>query len=338
MKAARYEGSRRFSVGSGEAVAPAEGEVRLDVAYCGICGTDIHIFHGAMDQRVDIPQVIGHEMSGTVAAVGEGVEGFSSGDPVVVRPLDNRVVVPADKGITHIASNLKFMGIDSPGAFQASWTVPAFTLHKLPAGIDMRHAAMVEPLAVACHDVRRGRVQAGESAVVLGGGPIGMLIALTARAAGARILLSELSPDRLAMARSLGLETVNPTEEDLVEKVTGWTDGAGADVVFEVTASAGAAAQMTELACIRGRIVVVGIYSKPVEVNLFKMFWRELEMIGARVYEPEDYEQAIQLVADGALPLDTMITNVEPLDRIQEAFEGLDADAKAMKVLIDCGA
>ena len=94
---------------------------------------------------------------------------------------------------------------------------------------------------------------------------------------------------------------------------------------------------MTDLACIRGRIVMVAIYAKPVEVNLFNFFWRELEMIGARVYEPEDYEQAIHLVAEGTLPLEQLITTIEPLDHLQQAFESLDANPKAMKVLIDCG-
>src|SRR4051794_10110397 len=137
-----YEGNETFRLGSGEVVAPGRGEVRLDVAYCGVCGTDVHIAHGAMDHRVRIPQGIGHEMSGTVADLGEGVVGFAVGDPVVVRPLDAPGEIPADRGHSHISRNLKFLGIDTPGAFQSSWTVPAFTLHRLPAGIDLRLAAL----------------------------------------------------------------------------------------------------------------------------------------------------------------------------------------------------
>ena len=163
-----------------------------------------------------------------------------------------------------------------------------------------------------------------------------MLVALTAQAAGAHILLSEVNENRLALANELGLKTVNPSKQDPGEIVNTWTEGAGADVVFEVSGAPAAAAQMTELACIRGRIVMVAIYPQPVPVNLFRFFWRELEMIGARVYEPEDYEQAITLVAGNQLPLDTLITAVEPLDRLPQAFEELDSNPKAMKVLIDC--
>ncbi len=132
MTAVYYEGPGRFSVGASEVQPPGPGEVRLDVAFSGVCGTDVHIAHGHMDHRVQAPQVIGHEMSGTVAELGPGVEGYAVGDPVVVRPLDTRGETPADKGVSHICRDLRFLGIDTPGSFQSSWTVPAFTLHRLP--------------------------------------------------------------------------------------------------------------------------------------------------------------------------------------------------------------
>ncbi|MBV8480425.1 MAG: alcohol dehydrogenase catalytic domain-containing protein, partial [Actinobacteria bacterium] len=198
MTAVFYDGAGSFSVGNSVPQPPAAGEVRLEVAYCGVCGTDLHIAHGAMDQRVRAPQVIGHEMSGTVAEVGAGVDGFRVGDAVVVRPLDARAETAADKGHSHVSRGLKFLGIDTPGAFQSSWTVPAFTLHHLPATVDLRLAALVEPLAVACHDVRRAELRAGETALVIGSGPIGLLVALVARATGARVVVSEVNPARRA--------------------------------------------------------------------------------------------------------------------------------------------
>src|SRR5580765_7218981 len=182
MSSVVYEGSGVFSVGPGSVEPPGPGEVRLEVAYCGVCGTDLHIAHGAMDARVRPPQVIGHEMSGTVAEVGGGVDGFRAGDRVVVRPLDPRAETAADRGFSHISRGLKFLGIDAPGALQRSWTVPAFTLHALPETVDLRLGTLPEPLAVACHDVRRGEIRAGQSAVVIGAGPIGLLIALVAGA------------------------------------------------------------------------------------------------------------------------------------------------------------
>ena len=336
MKAAYYEGNKQFSIKQGEQIAPASGEVRLDVAYCGVCGTDIHIAHGSMDARVPSPMVIGHEMSGTVAELGEGVEGLSVGDKVVVRPLDNRGETEADRGYSHVCQNLKFIGIDSPGAFQSSWTVPAFTVHKVPADIDLKLAALVEPLAVACHDVRLGKVQKDELAFVLGGGPIGMLVAMVAKNAGARVVVSEISPYRLEFAKKLGMEALSPVDTDLAAWAKEQSGGSGADIVFEVSGAKVAALSMTDLLAIRGRIVVVAIYPQPVEINLFHFFWKELTMIGARVYEPEDYEKAIELIASGALPLEELISKVEPLETLPDVFTQLDSNPEAMKVLIDC--
>ena len=310
MKAACYAGNRTFTIGDCKVEKPGPGEVRLNVAYTGICGTDVHIFHGAMDKRVKIPQVIGHEMSGTVAETGGGVTGLAPGDPVVVRPLDNRGETPADCGHSHICEKLKFIGIDSPGSFQSSWTVPAFTVHKLPPGLDLKTGALAEPLAVACHNVKMGGVQAGELAVVIGGGPIGMLVAMVARHAGARVVISEISPFRLEFARSLGFEAFHPVETDIAAWVREQSGGSGADIVFEVSGARSAALGMTGLLAIRGRVLLVAIYPQPVECNLFHFFWKELRLIGARVYERDDYEQAIRLMASGSLPLEKMITGV----------------------------
>jgi threonine dehydrogenase-like Zn-dependent dehydrogenase len=185
MRAAYYEGGERITVGPCQPSPPQASEVQIRVSHCGICGTDLHIFHGKMDHRVKMPQIIGHEMSGTVVGIGTGVEEWRPGDRVTVRPLDHCGHCPACRaGHSHICMNLKFIGIDSPGAMQGLWTVPAHTLHRLPASLDFRHAAMIEPAAVACHDVRLGEVRAGEFAVVLGGGPIGILAGLVARAEG----------------------------------------------------------------------------------------------------------------------------------------------------------
>ena len=335
-KAAFYEGHRTFRVGEAQPVSPGPGEVRLQVAYCGVCGTDVHIYHGHMDRRVHIPQVIGHEAAGEIVEIGPGVEGIRIGDRVAVRPLKPGEPAPVDNGCTHIGQNLKFIGIDTPGAMQESWTVPASTLHRLPSVVSLKHGAMIEPVAVACHDVRLGELRAGEHAVVIGGGPIGLLIALVARQKGARVLIAELNPQRLALARELGLEAVDPQHEDLVAAVARFSGEAYADVVFEVSGSAAGVAAMTNLARVRGRIVMVAIHSEPKPVDLFRFFWRELKMLGARVYEPEDFEEAIRLVAEDAIPLEQLIAQVAPLDDVQQVFETIDRSPAGMKYLLRC--
>lgn len=327
--AATYLGNHAFGLAEAAAHAPAPGQVRIRVAFCGICGTDMHIFHGRMDARVKPPRIIGHEMSGTVEAIGDGVSGWSVGDHVTVRPLDSCGSCAACRaGHSHVCMNLKFIGIDSPGAFQGSWCVPARLLHRLPADLPLDRAALVEPIAVACHDVRRARLAAGEKAVVLGGGPIGVLVALVAQAAGAEVMVSEIDAGRRAFAASLGLQVI---ATDPVAAVEAWTGGAGADAVFECTAAPPCAELMTMLPRVRGRIVIVGIFSQPVPVDLFRFFWRELELVGARVYEAADFEQAIALVPH--LPLDRLITGRFPLSDIAGAFA---AAPKGMKTVVAC--
>ncbi|MBX2871770.1 MAG: alcohol dehydrogenase catalytic domain-containing protein [Saprospiraceae bacterium] len=336
MKATFYEGQHTFSVAEKELQTPAKGEVRIKVAYCGVCGTDVHIYHGMMDKRVQIPVTIGHEMSGEIDAIGAEVSGYAIGDKVVVRPLDHRAEQPSDKGFSHICKDLKFIGIDSPGAMQQYWNVPAFTLHKLPTETDLQLAALVEPLSVACHDVRLSGLQAGEVAVVLGGGPIGMLVALVAKNAGAKVFISEVNPTRIQLAEEMGFTVVNPAKTDLVEHIKAQTEGFMADVVFEVAGVQPTLDVMTEVAGIRGRIVMVAIHGQAKPVDLFKFFWKELKLIGARVYEPEDYEKAIELITKNELPFSSLITAIQPLTNIQQVFENIDKNPDGMKVLLDC--
>jgi threonine dehydrogenase-like Zn-dependent dehydrogenase len=198
-------------------------------------------------------------MCGTITAIGETVEGLAIGDRVVIRPLEACGCCPAcERGYPHICQNLKFLGLDTDGAFQQSWTVPAHTIHKIPTDLSLAHAALIEPVAVACHDVRRSKLVAGEEILIIGGGPIGMLITM------------------------------------------------------------------------------VAIHSTKPAVDLFKFFWREIELFGARVYQAEDYERAIEMVAAGAIDCQAMITDVRPLDKINDAFKALSTNAQAMKSLIQC--
>ncbi|MEU2339154.1 alcohol dehydrogenase catalytic domain-containing protein [Streptomyces sp. NPDC006654] len=335
--AARYLSARTLDTAPAEPSSPGPGEVELAPAYVGICGTDLHIFHGDMDARVTTPAVIGHEMSGRVVRTGPDVTGWAPGDAVTVMPLRWDGTCPAcQAGHQHICQHLDFIGIDSPGAMQQRWTVPASTLVRLPDSLPLDRAALVEPTAVAVHDVGRAGVRDGERVVVVGGGPVGVLIALVARATGADVRVVELSSHRRRLAEDLGLTVWDPAAGDMAELVGEWTGDAGADVAFEVSGAAGGVDTAVEVLGVRGRLCLVAIHPRPREVNLHRFFWRELTLVGARLYDRSDFEQAVALVADGTIPAERLISKVVPLTQAPAAFEALEGGGDVMKILVDC--
>lgn len=337
-QAAVYRGDRTFSIETVETRPPGPEEVQIDVAYCGICGTDLHIFLGHMDGRVGFERTIGHEMSGVIAAVGRNVTGLQTGQHVVVRPLDHCGNCPAcTAGHSHICHALKFIGIDTDGAFQQKWNVPAHTIHVLPAGLTLCHAALIEPLAVALHAVDRGRVAPGEDVLVIGGGPIGLLVAMAARHAGANVRVAEINEHRRAIAQRFGFATMDPHATDAASAIHEQSGGKGADVVFEVSGSQPGIDQMTASAATRGRIVMVAIHATSPQIDMFQFFWRELDLIGARVYLPADFDRAMGMLAEGVVDCDAFITDIQALCDIQAAFKSLTENPNAMKSMIRIG-
>ncbi|WP_406131571.1 zinc-binding dehydrogenase [Streptomyces sp. NBC_00989] len=335
--AVRYVSARTLDTAPAETSAPGPGEVELAPAYVGICGTDLHIFHGDMDARVSTPAVLGHEMSGRIVRVGPGVDGWAPGDAVTVMPLRWDDTCPAClKGHQHICQHLDFIGIDSPGAMQQRWTVPASTLIRLPDTLPLDRAALVEPTAVAVHDVGRAEVAEGEKVVVVGGGPVGILIALVARAAGADVRIAELSAYRRSLAEESGLTAWDPAVDNVAELVREWTADAGTDVAFEVSGAAAGVDTAVEVLGVRGRLCLVAIHPRPREISLHRFFWRELTLVGARLYDRTDFEKAVTLVADGTIPAERLISRTVPLTEAPAAFQALEAGGDVMKILVDC--
>jgi len=338
INAAFYRGNKTFAVEATPAEPPAADEVAIRIAYCGVCGTDMHVYHGNMDTRVGHNRILGHEMSGVVEAVGSDVSKIKPGQKAVVRPLDHCGDCPAcNAGHQHICHSLKFLGLDTDGAMQEIWNVPSHTVHILPDTIRMDHAALIEPLAVACHDVRLSGLKQGEDTLVIGGGPIGVLVAMAAKEAGGNVTISEVNPNRIEIAKKLGFDVINPADQDLPSEINKKTGNKGADVVFEVSGTQPGVDAMTACAASRARIVMVAIHAQKPNIDLFQFFWRELQLIGARVYTGEDYEKAIALIAAGVIDADTVITDISPLSDIQSAFESLDASPTALKSLIKVG-
>jgi 2-desacetyl-2-hydroxyethyl bacteriochlorophyllide A dehydrogenase len=313
---------------------PKPGEALLRVRRVGICGTDLHIYQGHLDHRVPKGGIIGHE---TFAEVVEAPadSGFTRGDRVVVEPILTCGSCRACRmGAAYLCYKLKVLGVDVPGGTQEYWAVPTDRLLKVPDSLADDHAAVIEPLAVATHDVNRAQVKNGDAVAVFGGGPIGCLIALVCRDRGARVRVVEINPFRVDMLRALGLDTIGP-DQDVVRSINDWTGGDGADVVFEVTGNASAVRLMTDAVRVWGTISVVAIHSEPMPVHLYPMFARELTMHGSRLYTRAAWEEAIRLASTGAVPVGPLVSRKIPLEDLQKGMEEALRGGPVMKVLVD---
>ncbi len=334
MRAMFYQGARRFTAGTAPRPMPGAREALLRVRRVGICGTDLHIFQGHLDHRVPKGGILGHE---TVAEVVQPPQwsDFKAGDRVVVEPVVFCGKCRACRmGASYICYELKVLGVDLPGGLQEYWAVSGDRLIRIPDTLADDDAALIEPLAVATHDVRRAGVQAGDSVLVLGGGPIGTLIGLVCRHRGARVAVVELNPFRLELLGRLGLETLGP-DADVVRFAEEWTEGAGVDVAFEVTGNPAAVRVMTEVVRVWGTVSLVAIHAEPLPVNLYRMFARELTLHGSRLYAREDWEEAIRLAAGGAVPVAPLVSRRLPLAELGAGMEQALAGGPVMKVLID---
>lgn len=335
MRASQYHGDRTFLTATVPTPEPGPGEALLRVRRVGICGTDLHIYQGHLDHRVPRGGTIGHEVFAEVVTA-PAASGFAGGDRVVVEPvLFCGTCSSCRMGAAYLCRHLKVLGVDVAGGMQQYWSLPADRLLKVPDSIGDDQAPLIEPLAVAVHDTGRAGVKPGDRVVVFGGGPIGCLIALVCRHRGAEVRVVEINPHRVRMlGERFGLETIGP-EQDAVAVVNQWTDGAGADVAFEVSGDPAAARLVTDVVRVWGTVSIIAIHSEPVPMNLYAMFARELTMHGSRLYTREAWEEAIRLVASGSVAPGPLVTRIIPLDDLQKGMEEALGGGPVMKVLVD---
>jgi (R,R)-butanediol dehydrogenase / meso-butanediol dehydrogenase / diacetyl reductase len=336
LKASYYRRNGRFETGTAPIPVPGPGEALIRVRRVGICGTDLHIFQGHLDHRVPEGGIIGHETFGEVVTA-PADSGFAAGDRVVVEPVQFCGQCRACRmGATYLCYHLKVLGVDVTGGMQEYWAVPAARLLKLPDSVSDHDAPLIEPLAVATHDVGRAGIKAGDRVVVFGGGPIGTLIALVCRQRGAEVKVSEINPHRVTMLQQFGLDAIGPGA-DVKGIVNDWTDGTGADFSFEVSGSPDAAALVTEVVRVWGTVSIIAIHSHPVPFNLYSLFARELNVMASRLYTRSAWEQAIDLVARGEVNVGPLVSRTVPLEGLQQGMEEALGGGPVMKVLVDVG-
>ncbi|MCP9213522.1 zinc-dependent alcohol dehydrogenase [Streptomyces cucumeris] len=320
MQALVWTGNHNVTVRDQPQPIPADGWVLVDVAYCGLCGTDLHICAGE-HPRSKPGLVIGHEISGTVHA---DRAGFAAGTKVVVDPLlPCGACPPCRNRRPHTCASLRLIGIDVPGGAARQVAVPADRLIPAPDTADLRQLAFAEPLAVAVRAVRRSGLRLGEQVVVAGAGPVGLAVATCARLAGAAtVVVAEPLPVRRKLAANLGFEIVETFA------------GLSADVFFDAAGHPSVAAGMTAVAAPTSRIILVGVYGMPTTVDLQAATFKELTIIGSRVYSRDDIRTATEMIATGRFDAEPFLTRTVPLDGAASAIDELRA-GREVKVLVE---
>lgn len=316
---------------------PDAGQVLLRIRRIGVCGSDVHVFHG-MHPFTKFPVVQGHEFSASVEAVGNGVHGLKPGMKATAMPqLVCKKCSSCRRGDYHICDHLKVQGFQAPGCAQEWFVVPAENLVPLPEDFTWEQGAMVEPTAVAVHAVGRAGDVAGKNVVVFGAGPIGNLVAQVAQAGGAKVLITDLSPYRLEIAQKCGLHQVSLARQESLEDATRQVFGpVGFDVALECVGVKDTLTTAVKHIAKGGTIVVVGVFAKSVELDVGLIQDRELNLRGSLMYKREDYEQAIELISAGKVRTQPLESEHFSLRDYLAAYELIkNRGEESMKVFID---
>lgn len=303
------------------------GHVLIEVKAAGVCGTDIHIYHG--EYASNPPVIMGHEVAGLVAAVGDGVTNCQVGDRVTCETyfsVCNRCDF-CRAGLPNLCPQRKSIGSGVHGGFTQYVLVPAHNIHHLPANLDLIAGALSEPLTCCVHALERTHVEPGETVVVSGPGAIGLLMAQVVKAAGAQVVVLGTAADdaRLALAKTLGADhIVNVTTEDAPQILADLTAGVGADVVFECAGVAASAQSCLNLVRRRGRYGQVGLFGKPITWNLDLVCYKEIEVHGSFAHLPSAWRKALKLLATGQVQTRPLVSAILPITEWQAAFAAFE--------------
>lgn len=340
VKAGLVTGRERFELVELPDPRPGPGLAVVDVLSCGVCGTDLHAWQSGHSN----PATCGHEWVGVVREAGAGVSGVRPGDRVVAG-----VAAACGSCGQCLAGHSEycepvFLGMvgsgplaAAHGGFAPAIAIEAARLCPVPPALTDEEAALVEPLTVALHAVRRTSVRLGDTAAVLGAGPIGLLATQCLRAAGAgRVIVVEPSEARAALASRLGADVVlNPAAGDVTDAVLELTGGLGPDVVFECAGVAPTIQQAVEMVRRGGQVMMVGLADQPATIQPRTWLVKEVTFATAIGYLRHEFELAMQLAATGRVELRALHTSTLALTALPEAMAGLAGDREQVKVLVD---
>ncbi|MDR3588369.1 MAG: zinc-binding alcohol dehydrogenase family protein [Negativicutes bacterium] len=309
--------------------------VLIKVKAVGICGSDLHAYHGKL-ATVVFPRVIGHEVVGEAVAVGSAVTTIAVGDHVVVDPVVSCGQCPACRAGRHnICRDVKCIGVACEGGLAEFIVFPEPSVHLLPSDLPWRDAVLAEPYTIGAQVVARGRVAAGDKVLVMGAGPIGLVILQAAKRLGAKVLITDLAESRLALARQLDADmTVNTSQQDLAQAVNDFTGGYGVDVAIDAVGLPGLFEQAVEMTAPAGRIVIIGFNPTPAQVPELPITRKELDILGSRMNAGK-MPEVVRWIAAGEVKTGPLVSHEFKLAELQKAFDLLNKEPeKTCKVVI----
>ena len=346
MRAAVFYGNQDLRLEDVPEPSAGAGEVKLQVLFNGICGSDLHEYYdGPITTRVSSPHpltgvknpvIMGHELCGEVTEVGDGIEDLRVGDRVAVEPVETcGHCLDCTSGRYNHCSLLAFHGYNRNGGGLAQYTVVRRSMaHKLPNGMTATQGALIEPMAIAWRTADRCQIESGQTAVVHGGGPIGIGVYFTLKRRGVRVIMSDPSPARRAVLKSLGVETIlDPRERDVVSAIKDLTGGRGADSSVDaagVPASFQAALKGT---AVDGTVVVVAIHTRPLEIGAMDILMSETRLTGVAL-SCNAFPSVIREMAAGAYPEKGWVETIPFGGLIRDGFERLHRQ-EGTKILVD---
>ena len=348
MKAAVWHGKGDVRIEEVADPSPGGGQVKVKVKACGICGSDLHEYRDGpfiipsrphpLTNRQGGPVILGHEFSSEVVELGAGVTRFKTGDRVVVNPLLYCGECHYCKRGVHImCTRLGTVGFAADGAFAEYGVFQEYALLRLPDSVTDEMGTFVEPLAVAVHAVKRSRMKIGDSVVIIGAGPIGLIVMQASLAAGAgRVFVLEPMKARREMATETGATAVfNPAETDPGKEIGKLTDGLRADLAFDCVGNQSSFDAALKVTGRRGRVCIVGLALKPIEVPFLRLWGHEKEITFSSGYEDE-FPAAISYLADKRVKVEKLISaRIQLDDLLEKGMKALMEEAdKYVKILV----
>ncbi len=315
-----------------------KNEILLRIKKIGICGSDIHVYHGK-HPATPYPVVQGHEYSGIVEAVGKSVQNVSPGEKATARPqLVCGICGPCKKGQYNACQELKVQGFQAPGVAQDLFIIPEDRIVPFPDTMTMEQGALIEPAAVGAHSTNRASNLKGKNVVVSGAGTIGNLVAQFAKTRGAKkILITDVSDYRLNIAKQCGIEgNLNIAKTPFDTGVTSFFGDEGFQVGFEAAGVQDSLDVLMKHVEKGGDIVILGVYAKNPVINMFYLGEHELNVFGSMMYRHEDYLSAVEMISAGKIKTAPLLTKSFPFEKYTEAYDFIEKQGdKSIKIMID---